>query len=239
LIRGHAGPVSDFDFSPFNDSLLATASEDGTIKLWVIPDEGITHDVTDCDAELRGHSKKIILAKFHPSADYTLASSGSDCTIRIWDIAQQKCVLTYDEIKSMSTGLEWSHNGSLLGVIAKDKTLNIFDPRKEGPAMVATTHEGARQQKITWLGDSQNILSCGFSKVSEREYAVWDTRDLTTPLVKKKLDDFIGIPFPYFDEDTKVLYIVNKGESNISFYQYSTESPNYIDYLTAFKGTDT
>jgi coronin-1B/1C/6 len=42
LIKGHAGPVVDFEFSPFNDSLLATASEDGTIKLWVIPEEGVT-----------------------------------------------------------------------------------------------------------------------------------------------------------------------------------------------------
>lgn len=87
LIKGHAGPIIDFDFSPFNDSLLATASEDGIIKLWIIPDEGITHDVTECDAELRGHSKKIVLAKFHPSSDYTLASCGSDNTVRIWDIS--------------------------------------------------------------------------------------------------------------------------------------------------------
>jgi coronin-1B/1C/6 len=42
LIKGHAGPVVDFDFSPFNDSLLATASEDGIVKLWLIPDEGVT-----------------------------------------------------------------------------------------------------------------------------------------------------------------------------------------------------
>jgi len=42
LIKGHAGPINDFEFSPFNDSLLATASEDGTIKLWVIPEEGVT-----------------------------------------------------------------------------------------------------------------------------------------------------------------------------------------------------
>jgi coronin-1B/1C/6 len=87
LIKGHAGPVSDFDFSPFNDNLLATASEDGTIKLWVIPDDGITDHVTEADAELRGHSKKIVLSKFHPSADYTLASCGSDSTVRLWDIS--------------------------------------------------------------------------------------------------------------------------------------------------------
>ena len=100
LIRGHAGPVVDFDFSPFNDSLLATASEDGTVKFWQIPDEGITKDVTKCDGELVGHSKKLIFAKFHPSADYTMATSGLDQTVRIWDIAQQKCTITFEDLKS-------------------------------------------------------------------------------------------------------------------------------------------
>lgn len=145
LIKGHAGPVIDFDFSPFNDNLLATASEDGTVKFWIIPDEGITKDVTEFDAELKGHSKKLIFSKFHPSSDYTLATSAADSTIRVWDISNQKCVMTYDELKSTTTSLEWSYNGSLLGAMSKDKTLTIFDPRKEGGAVMATnTHEGAR-----------------------------------------------------------------------------------------------
>jgi coronin-1B/1C/6 len=144
LIKGHAGAVVDFDFSPFNDYLLATASEDGTIKLWVIPEDGITKDVTESDAELRGHAKKLILTRFHPSSDYTMASCGADNTVRIWDITNQKCAITYDEVKGVATGLEWSSNGSLLGLITKDKKLNIFDPRKEGPAMTASSHEGAR-----------------------------------------------------------------------------------------------
>ena len=55
LIRGHAGPIIDFEFSPFNDNLFATASEDGLIKLWIIPEEGIVEDRIDSDAELRGH----------------------------------------------------------------------------------------------------------------------------------------------------------------------------------------
>ena len=145
LIRGHAGPVVDFDFSPFNDNLLMTASEDGTIKFWVIPEEGITQDVTECDAELRGHSKKLIVSRFHPSADYTLASTGLDSTIRIWDISSQKCVSTTEGLPSTATSLEWSHNGSLLAAITKAKTLHVFDPRKEAQAMMQTqSHEGSR-----------------------------------------------------------------------------------------------
>jgi WD40 repeat protein len=154
LIKGHAGPVIDFEFSPFNDQLLATASEDGTIKLWIIPESGITKDISESDAELRGHAKKLIFSKFHPVADYTMGSAGADNTVRIWDISAQKCVLTYSEVKSTATGLEWSYDGSLLGEITKDKTLNVFDPRKEGQAMTANAHEGARPQKIVWLGDS-------------------------------------------------------------------------------------
>lgn len=86
LIRGHAGPVVDFDFSPFNENLLATASEDGTVKLWVIPEEGVTKDIKEWNAELDSQSKKLIFSKFHPSADYTLATSGLDQTVRVWDI---------------------------------------------------------------------------------------------------------------------------------------------------------
>lgn len=34
------------------------------------------------------------------------------------------------------------------------------------------------------------------------------------------------------------MFIAGKGESAISFFQYSTESPNYIDYLHAYKGKE-
>jgi hypothetical protein len=34
----------------------------------------------------------------------------------------------------------------------------------------------------------------------------------------KRLDDYSGIPMPYYDEDTRVVFIAGKGESAISFY---------------------
>lgn len=71
----------------------------------------------------------------------------------------------------------------------------------------------------------------GFSKTSERQFGVWDTRDLTQPLVMKRLDDYGGVPFPFFDEDTKVVYVAGKGDVAISMFQYSTESHNYLDFL--------
>lgn len=127
-------------------------------------------------------------------------------------------MVTFDDFKSTITGLEWSQNGSLIASIAKDKVLSSFDPRKEGPAMTATAHEGSKPQRLTWLGDSQTLLTTGFSKVNERQYAVWDLRDLSQPLIMKRLDDYAGIANPFYDEDSKVVFIAGKGESSVAFY---------------------
>lgn len=54
----------------------------------------------------------------------------------------------------------------------------------------------------------------------------------------KRLDDYAGVAFPFFDEDTKVVFIAGKGETAVSYFQYSTESPNYLDYLYAYKGKE-
>lgn len=104
--------------------------------------------------------------------------------------------------------------------------------------MGASAHEGARPQKVCWLGDSQTVLTTGFSKISERQYAVWDLRDLSQPLIMKRLDDYAGIPIPFYDEDSKVVFVAGKGESAVSFFQFSTDSPNYLDYLHAYKGKE-
>ena len=61
-------------------------------------------------------------------------------------------------------------------------------------------------------------MTTGFSRTSERQYAFWDTRDLTQPLIMRRLDDYPGIPMPFFDEDTKVVFIAGKGESAVTFY---------------------
>ena len=158
--------------------------------------------------------------------------------MRVWDIQNQKCALTFEGLQNSTYDLAWSHNGSLLATLTKDRVLSFFDPRKDTSVQKVSTHEGARQQKFSWLGDSQHILTCGFSKLSVREYAVWDNRNFSAPLVKRQLDDYNGIPYTYFDEEHKVVYVAGKGESAVSFFQYNPASPNLIDYLGGFKGKE-
>ena len=56
-VTGHTGPVLDIKWNPFNDNIIASASEDCTVKLWYIPDGGLglASDLTEHLVKLQGH----------------------------------------------------------------------------------------------------------------------------------------------------------------------------------------
>ena len=60
-VSGHKNPVLDIAWNPFNDNEIASASEDCTVKLWNIPDEGLVNNFTEDDAicSLAGHQRKV------------------------------------------------------------------------------------------------------------------------------------------------------------------------------------
>lgn len=45
----------------------------------------------------------------------------------------------------------------------------------------ASSHQGAKSQRCVWLGDKNLIFTFGFSKMSEREIAVWDPKKVPPP----------------------------------------------------------
>ncbi|CAF4628953.1 unnamed protein product, partial [Rotaria socialis] len=40
-ITGHRGPVVDLKFNPFNENEIASCSDDGTVKIWHLPNDGL------------------------------------------------------------------------------------------------------------------------------------------------------------------------------------------------------
>jgi coronin-1B/1C/6 len=53
-INGHSSSVYDTAWNPFNDNVLATGSDDTTVKLWHIPDGGLTESLRDPLTTLSG-----------------------------------------------------------------------------------------------------------------------------------------------------------------------------------------
>jgi len=233
LITGHKGEVLDIDFNPFNEQLIASVSEDCTGKIWGIPEGGLKESLTEPLQTLSGHRRKVGSVLFNPVANNILATSSTDFSVKIWDIQKGTAPVTIDAKHSdIIQSLDWNGNGSLLATSCKDKKLRVIDPRQSSIVQEAEAHQGVKGSRVCWLGTK--LFSTGFTKTSEREFAIWDSRELSKPLSRTNVDSASGILMPFFDRDTSVLFLAGKGDGNIRYYEIVDENP-YIHYLSEFK----
>ena len=218
LFRGHTAVVLDTDWSPFNDSLIASGSDDGKAFIWQVPEEFTLRteegeelkDVAPVQ-KLTGHSRKVGHVLFNPAAENILATSSGDYTVKLWDIEASSPRLTLKHTDIVQS-LSWSANGSLLVTTSRDKKLRIWDVRQEKPAHVVAGHAGAKNSRVTWMGEHDRFATTGFSKMSDRQLGLWDIREPKEPLGGfEMLDAISGVCMPFWDDGTQCLYLAGKG----------------------------
>ncbi|KAL6450450.1 CRN1 Coronin-like protein [Candida maltosa Xu316] len=234
LFRGHKGPVLDTAFNPFNEKQIASCSDDGSILIWEIPDDYSFHryvdeeenikDITEPAKVLAGHSRKVGLIEFHPCAENVLASSSLDYTVKIWNTETGKAEITLPH-KDLVTSFAFNYNGDLLATCSRDKKLRIWDIRtgkivSEGPG-----HTGAKPSRVTWLGNTDRIVTTGFSRLSDRQVGIWDIHNIDKGPINgfMVIDSGSGVLIPHFDNETSILYIAGKGDGNIRYYEYDND----------------
>jgi len=246
LISGHSGGVLDFEFSPFADNMLASVSEDMTVKIWNIPDEGLKAHMKEPLVNLEGHGKKVTLCAFNPCADGILATTSYDMTCKIWNINDQEEVMSIP-VNDQVWCMRWNYFGNILAATCKDKKLRLLDPRSKVWAHEGKIHEGVKGTKVEFIGstvsptDSPRIVTTGFSNQADRQLGVWDVRkldgDATEPLIMMDVDKGTGALYPYYDEGTGMLYVWGKGDGNVRYFEATDEDP-YLHFLNAW-GTTT
>jgi WD40 repeat protein len=59
----------------------------------------------------------------------------------------------------------WQPSGKLVASQCKDKKLRVIDPRSGKVVAESDSHEGIKDSKVVWVGDSQRLLTTGFSSV--------------------------------------------------------------------------
>jgi coronin-1B/1C/6 len=216
----HSGAVLDVDFSPFRDNIFATSGEDCMVRCWRIPDEGA--DKEPALVELTGHSKKVGCIRFSPTVAQVIASAGADQLVKIWDISCGKDLCSVDSAQQQVVDIAWDHTGGIAAFASKDKHIRLCDPRAcQVVQTYELAHEGSKSMKLTYMGESDYLLSTGFSKMSMRQYKLWDTRHTKTEVAKVDIDSASGVLMPFFDADTSLLYLAGKGDGNIRFLELS------------------
>ncbi|OOQ90605.1 Coronin-like protein crn1 [Penicillium brasilianum] len=243
LFRGHTAVVLDTDWNPFDDDLIASGSDDGKVFLWRVPENFTVRPDVDADdiqdiapvGKLAGHPKKIGHVLFNPAAENVLATASGDYTVKIWDIEAGAAKLTLnvgDIVQSQS----WSANGSLLVTTSRDKKLRIWDVRQERPAHETNGHSGAKNSRTVWLGERDRIATTGFSKMSDRQLALWDIRAVREPINGfKTLDSISGVCMPFWDDGTSCLYLAGRGDGNIRYFELENDK---FEFLSEYKSAD-
>lgn len=222
VLKGHKYSVFDLEFSPLKDTLLATASDDATVKLWEIPPEGLTQNLNQDLMTYKGHTRRVSFVKFNPVAADVIASASTDYTLHVWNLAKGE-LYSQVEFGDLPTSLDWNPIGSLVGVTNKKKTLNIFDPRQKKSVLASQIYESPKSPKFTWVGEN-TLITTGFSKQNVKELKLWDIRkvkeDLQSegPVQKLAIDNLTTIATPFYDHESKLLFTSGKGELSIHCY---------------------
>ena len=237
VLAGHKGAALDFDFHPFNEQLLASCSDDSTVKLWGIPPGGLTETLTEPLVDLRGHGRKVTLLRFPPTASNVLASVSADMLCKVWDVEKQGEVASTDAHTSLIQDVQWNADGSLLGTSCKDKVVRLFDPRGSSvPTELKAAHEGSKSVKLAFLQDGL-LATVGFTRQSQRQIKIWDARDSSKELALVSLDQAAGVLLPFSDPATKRLYRCGKGDGNIRYYEINKAAKTPCFALSEHRST--
>uniref|UniRef100_A0A7M4E380 Coronin n=1 Tax=Crocodylus porosus TaxID=8502 RepID=A0A7M4E380_CROPO len=200
----HSDTVTDFDFSPFDQLLLATGSADKTVKVWCLSENG--QDLPASAGVILGpEGCQVDMLQFHSTADGVLAS-GAGRRVKIWDVAQQQS-LTGSAPEMLAV-----HKPLVVSLFfPQDKKLRIFDPRAKPTASQSVQgHENNKDSRLIWMDASDYLLSVGFNQMREREVKLWDTRRFSHSLLSCALDSSSGAAIPLFDTDTGLLVVAGK-----------------------------
>ncbi|XP_068616711.1 coronin-1C-A [Brachionichthys hirsutus] len=233
-VCGHKGPVLDIEWCPHNDQVIASSSEDCTVMVWQIPENGLLTPMSEPVVVLEGHSKRVGIITWHPTARNVLLSAGCDNNVIIWNVGTGEALITLEDMHpDVIYSAGWNRDGSLICTTCKDKALRVIDPRKE--IIIAEkerAHDGARPMRAIFLSDG-NILTTGFSRMSERQLALWNMENMSEAMSIIELDTSNGVLLPFYDPDTNVVYICGKGDTSIRYFEITDEAP-YIHFLNIF-----
>jgi WD40 repeat protein/Leucine-rich repeat (LRR) protein len=149
FLKGHSGLVTAVALTK-EGKLLASGSEDKTIKLWDVP--AATERTT-----LKGHTQRITGLAFSPDGKI-VASASADGTIKLWDSATGTERATLPGHSSGVTFVAFSVDGQTLASAGSDGTIKLWDVAGNKERATFIGHAGA-VTSVAFSPDGKNLAS--------------------------------------------------------------------------------
>uniref|UniRef100_A0A9J7ZFB3 Coronin n=1 Tax=Cyprinus carpio carpio TaxID=630221 RepID=A0A9J7ZFB3_CYPCA len=196
--------VTDLDFSPFDDYLLATCSADETVKLWRVCD--LDQDQpSNAEVTLSAADGRLEIVLFHPAASGLLAVASAR-GVQVWDVTRD-------------TALTGKHTPSVF--IPITITLYIRTIMCLSVSLQCVQgHQGNRDSRVLWVKDD-NLLTTGFNQMRQQEVRLWDSRKLSSSLSSLSLATsnarcFSGSLFMFHEADLSLSLSVSHCLTDVS-----------------------
>ncbi|KAG8006964.1 Coronin-7, partial [Nibea albiflora] len=245
--------VTDMDFSPFDESLLATCSADETVKLWHLCDPELQQPGSP-ELTLHPGQGRLELVLFHPTSSGLLAV-GSNKSPLIWDTNRQDaplagkvnpqvvgaegkpCVYPHDGrdrvvcrlemrchwIYSPPSTLNFNIITGLCAIFLKDKMLRVFDPRAQLTPVQSAKSLQSNKDSRILWAKDDFLITTGFDMMRSREVRLWDSRKLSSSVSSVTLSTSSGTLIPLFDEDTGLLIVAGMGDTVVDCFEVTSE----------------
>ncbi|XP_011336280.1 coronin-7 isoform X3 [Ooceraea biroi] len=229
LLHAHADTVTDMEFSPFHDGLLATGSQDCLVKLWHIPESGLEESLCNPECTFSHRQRRVETVCWHPSAEHLLTTT-SFTNLSLWDVLSQQELFSNSDHTEVIQSASWKQDGTVLATSCKDKQLRIIDPRVSSCVVNScSSHQSIKDSRLVWLNNSDRILTTGFDAARLRQVYIRDLRHLNDPVKTLELDCSTGILMPLFDPDTNMLFLAGKGDTTIMYMEVTDKDPHLVE----------
>ncbi|PWN51165.1 DUF1900-domain-containing protein [Violaceomyces palustris] len=237
----------DFAVDPFDERRVVTAHDDGSLRVWILPENGgplPAQNVSEPDIVMNSnYAGKISEIAFHPTTRNIVGSSSpeEDGKLLIWDLESGKQALSIPTLGAGSSSLSWSPDGGMVALAGRDKTLRVVAPDsasnvKSGSILLSNL----KNFKLVWLSEKDLIL-VGHAMGSARQIklmGISSSAGSEISIIEKatlNLDVSPAILFPHWDEDTQILWLFSKGERSISAFEIHPEEKDPFTPLPAFQ----
>ena len=122
VVVAHDKDINSLAIAP-NDSLLCTASQDRTAKVWKLPHLSLLWT-------LRGHKRGVWCVDFSP-VDQVVVTASADSTLRLWSLTDGSCLRHLE-----------GHTGSVLKAVFVTRGLQLLSGGADGLMKLWTARSG-------------------------------------------------------------------------------------------------
>eukprot|EP00842_Homolaphlyctis_polyrhiza_P001729 jgi/Hompol1/2557/HPOL_005722-RA len=165
-LSAHRGPITKIAFHPIY-SIVATASEDATVKIWDA-ETGIF------ERTVKGHTKAVHDVAFHPNGSLMVTCS-ADLSIKVWDVeSEYSCVRTLHGHDHSLSAIAFSPNGDFFLTASRDKMIRLWETAT-GFAIKTIDGHDEWVRDVAWSEDGQLAASAA----NDQTIIIWDPSSWT------------------------------------------------------------